>query len=147
MQVAREYSGPVFCARSRNTAVGRVQPETLAEIYADGRVCTQPLAGTRALFGDPVVDMGLRAELLGDPKEIFEHAISVQVAQDELRAVCDAASVRVTEFMGVKERGSVQHLSSRVSGQLQPGRNAWHAFAGLFPAVTASGIPRRQRAN
>lgn len=117
-------------------------PETLAEIYADGRVCTQPLAGTRALLGDPVVDLGLRAELLRDPKEIFEHAISVQVAQDELRAVCDAASVRVTEFMAVKERGSVQHLSSRVSGQLQSGRNAWHAFAGLFPAVTASGIPK-----
>jgi salicylate synthase len=117
-------------------------PETLAEIYADGNVCTQPLAGTRALLGDPVVDMGLRAELLGDPKEIFEHAISVQVAQDDLKAVCDAASVRVTEFMSVKERGSVQHLSSRVSGQLQPGRNAWHALAGLFPAVTASGIPK-----
>lgn len=117
-------------------------PETVTEVSPDGRVCTQPLAGTRALFGDPEVDLSLRTELLADPKEIFEHAISVQVAQDELRAVCDAASVRVTEFMSVKERGSVQHLSSRVSGQLQPGRNAWHAFAGLFPAVTASGIPK-----
>lgn len=117
-------------------------PETVAEISADGRVCTQPLAGTRALLGDPVADRSLRAELLKDPKEIFEHAISVQVAQDELRAVCDAGSVRVTEFMAVEERGSVQHLSSRVSGQLERGLNAWHAFAKLFPAVTASGIPK-----
>lgn len=117
-------------------------PETVAEISADGRVCTQPLAGTRAFFGDPAVDLGLRSELLKDPKEIFEHAISVQVAQDELRAVCTSGSVRVSEFMAVEERGSVQHLSSRVSGQLQPGCNAWHAFAGLFPAVTASGIPK-----
>lgn len=117
-------------------------PETVAEISADGRVCTQPLAGTRAFSGDPVVDLSLRAELLGNPKEIFEHAISVQVAQDELRAVCDAGSVQVTDFMAVEERGSVQHLASRVSGQLKQGRNAWHAFAGLFPAVTASGIPK-----
>ncbi|HKR50578.1 MAG TPA: salicylate synthase [Pseudonocardiaceae bacterium] len=117
-------------------------PETVVEISADGTVSTQPLAGTRALSGDPAVDLTLRAELLGDPKEIFEHAISVQVAQDELRAVCDAGSVRVTDFMAVEHRGSVQHLSSRVSGRLEPGRNAWHAFTELFPAVTVSGIPK-----
>jgi len=117
-------------------------PETVVEISADGKVSTQPLAGTRALTGDPVVDLNLRAELLGDPKEIFEHAISVQVAQEELRTVCDAGSVRVTDFMAVEQRGSVQHLSSRVSGQLEQGRNAWHAFAKLFPAVTVSGIPK-----
>ncbi len=117
-------------------------PETVVEVSADGDVSTQPLAGTRALSGDPVVDRNLRAELLGDPKEIFEHAISVQVAQDELRTVCDAGSVRVTEFMAVENRGSVQHLSSRVSGRLEQGRNAWHAFAELFPAVTVSGIPK-----
>jgi hypothetical protein len=57
----------------------------------------------------------LRAELLKDPKEIFEHAISVQVAQDGLRAVCDTGSVRVTEFMAVENRSGVQHLSSRRS--------------------------------
>lgn len=117
-------------------------PEIVVEISADGKVSTQPLAGTRALSGDPVVDLNLRAELLGDPKEIFEHAISVQVAQDELRAVCDTGSVRVTEFMAVEERGSVQHLSSQVSGQLERGLNAWHAFAEIFPAVTVSGIPK-----
>lgn len=117
-------------------------PETVVVVSADGRIATQPLAGTRAFSGDPLLDLRLRAELLGDPKEIFEHAISVQAAQDELRAVCDAESVQVTEFMAVEERGSVQHLSSQVSGQLQRGRNAWHAFAGLFPAITASGIPK-----
>lgn len=117
-------------------------PETVVEISADGVVSTQPLAGTRAFSGDPVMDLSLRAELLGDPKEVFEHAISVQVAQNELRAVCDAGSVRVTEFMAVEERGSVQHLASRVSGQLGRDCNAWHAFAELFPAVTASGIPK-----
>ncbi len=117
-------------------------PETVLEVYPNGRVTTQPLAGTRALSGDPAVDKNLRTELLGDPKEIFEHAISVLTAQEELRAVCGAGSVLVNEFMTVQERGSVQHLGSRVSGRLGPGRNSWHAFAELFPAVTASGIPK-----
>ncbi len=117
-------------------------PETVVEVTADGWVSTQPLAGTRALAGDPVSDLARRVELLGDPKEIFEHAISVRLAQDELRAVCRQGTVRVDEFMSVQERGSVQHLASRVSGRLADGRNAWHAFAALFPAVTASGIPK-----
>jgi anthranilate/para-aminobenzoate synthase component I len=44
--------------------------------------------------------------------------------------------------MTVKERGSVQHLASRVSGQLAGGRHAWDAFGAVFPAVTASGVPK-----
>jgi salicylate synthetase len=117
-------------------------PETVLEVAADGRVATQPLAGTRAFMGDAHVDAGLRADLLEDVKEIFEHAISVKLACDELRAICAGGSVQVGEFMDVAERGSVQHLASRVSGVLAPGRNAWHAMATLFPAITASGVPK-----
>jgi salicylate synthase len=118
-------------------------PETIVEVDGLGGVSTQPLAGTRALEGDGT-DADRRAELLTDPKEIFEHAISVYIAQDELRTVCAEGSVSVTEFMAVRERGSVQHLASRVSGQLREDRNAWHAFAALFPAVTASGVPKAE---
>jgi salicylate synthase len=117
-------------------------PETVVEVQADGTVSTQPLAGTRALTGDPGQDALLRAELLNDPKEIYEHAVSVHGAQQELREVCGDGSVLVEEFMGVRRRGSVQHLASRVSGRLATGRNGWHALAGLFPAVTASGLPK-----
>lgn len=143
-QVGRQGNTP---ARSFLLSLGTQQsagfsPETIVTVSANGDVSTHPLAGTRAFFGNPLIDMDLRAELLGDPKEVFEHAISVQAAQGELQAMCDAGSVRVTEFMAVKERGSVQHLASQVSGQLERGRNAWHAFAGLFPAITASGIPK-----
>lgn len=117
-------------------------PETVVEVHADGRVSTQPLAGTRALSGDTTTDNALREELLTDPKEIFEHAVSVYGAQQELRSVCDSGSVGVGEFMTVSRRGSVQHLASRVAGKLAPGRTGWHALAGLFPALTASGLPK-----
>ncbi|MEU5692037.1 salicylate synthase [Actinosynnema sp. NPDC020468] len=117
-------------------------PETVVEVSADGRVSTQPLAGTRSLLGDPANDLAGRVELLGDPKEVFEHAISVRLAQDELWSLCRPGSVGVDEFMTIKERGSVQHLASRVSGTLAEGKGPWHAFAALFPAITASGIPK-----
>jgi anthranilate synthase component 1/salicylate synthetase len=44
--------------------------------------------------------------------------------------------------MNVRERGSVQHLASRISGRLATGRRAWDAFDAVFPGVTASGVPK-----
>ncbi|WP_207913852.1 salicylate synthase [Micromonospora sp. KC213] len=117
-------------------------PETVVEVTATGRVSTQPLAGTRARHGDPMLDGALRTDLQADAKEIFEHAISVKLAFDELTALAVPGSVQVDDFMDVKERGSVQHLASRVSATLSGGRNAWHALAVLFPAITASGVPK-----
>jgi salicylate synthase len=117
-------------------------PETVAEVTADGRVTSQPLAGTRARHPDGAEDLRSSAELTTDPKEIYEHAVSVKLADSELRALCVPGSVGVSEFMVPKERGSVRHLGSRVSGQLSPGRTPWDALAALFPAVTASGIPK-----
>ncbi|ROO87217.1 mycobactin phenyloxazoline synthetase [Actinocorallia herbida] len=117
-------------------------PETVTEVAPDGSVSTQPLAGTRSLVGDPETDLAHRRELLADPKEVFEHAISVRLAQDELRGLCRDGSLHVSEFLDVKERGSVQHLASRVSGVLADGVGPWDALAALFPAVTASGIPK-----
>ncbi|GAA2791374.1 salicylate synthase [Kitasatospora sp. CM 4170] len=117
-------------------------PETVVEVDDDGAVSTQPLAGTRAFGLGAEQDARLREELLGDAKEIFEHAISVKLGYEELLTVCDPDSVVVGDFMTVKPRGSVQHLGSRVLGQLAPGRTAWDALAALFPAITASGVPK-----
>ena len=117
-------------------------PETVVEVNSHGEVSTQPLAGTRALTGDAVEDEILRSELLADPKEIFEHAASVNLACEELSMVADANGPWVSEFMEIKPRGSVQHLGSRVNCRLAEGKNAWDALAVLFPAITASGIPK-----
>jgi salicylate synthase len=120
-------------------AVG-FSPETIVEVGADRTVATCPLAGTRARLGEADYDRRLREELLSDPKELYEHAVSVKAAFDEMRSVCEA--VHVSDFMDVAARGSVQHLASRVTGRLRENRNRWQAFAALFPGITASGIPK-----
>ncbi|WP_327178601.1 salicylate synthase [Streptomyces sp. NBC_01335] len=134
-------------ARSFLLSLGGIEatgfsPEIVVQVAPDGRVVSQPLAGTRALTGDRAEDDRLRAELLTDPKEIYEHAISVKIACDELLEVCAPGTVDVEEFMVVKDRGTVQHLASRVGGQLADGQGAWDAFKAVFPAVTASGVPK-----
>ncbi|MFC5667162.1 salicylate synthase [Kitasatospora misakiensis] len=132
-------------ARSFLLDLGGVQaagfsPETVAEVTREGLVISRPLAGTRARTGSQAEDARLRAELLRDPKEIHEHAISVKLALEELAAVCHTTGV--SEYLNVLDRGSVQHLASVVTGRLRPGLGPWDAFAALFPAVTATGIPK-----
>lgn len=118
-------------------------PEVVTEVDGAGRVCTYPLAGTRALSGSHEQDRQLGIDLLGDAKEIFEHSIAVKAAWDELVALCEAGSVSVEDFMTIKRRGTVQHLASSVSGRLPDGRGPWQAFAALFPGVTACGFPKK----
>lgn len=118
-------------------------PEIVLGVGADGRAATHALAGTRALDADDNAHNELlRANLLSDPKEVYEHAISVKVAVEDLSRACAPESIAVKDFMVVRERGSVQHISSRVTGLLTPGRTAWDAFGAVFPAVTASGVPK-----
>ncbi len=131
-----------FLLRLGELGAAGFSPETVLEVGADGVVSTQPLAGTRALTGDPSRDAALREELLADPKEVFEHAVSVRGVQDELREVCADDSVQVAEFMAVARRGSVQHLASRVTGKLAESCTGWQALDRTFPAVTVSGLPK-----
>ena len=44
--------------------------------------------------------------------------------------------------MVIKQRGSVQHLGSRVTGRLSSSLDAWSAFNIVFPSITAAGIPK-----
>ncbi|WP_409428959.1 salicylate synthase [Mycobacterium sp. SMC-11] len=117
-------------------------PELVAEVRGDGVVVTEPLAGTRARTGDPAIDAVVRAELESDAKEIVEHAISVRTSVEEITEVAEPGSTVVADFMTVRERGSVQHLGSTVRGRLDPARDRMDALEALFPAVTASGIPK-----
>ena len=143
-RLGRQHNTP---ARSYAVRLGEEQfvgfsPETIVEVSASGAVSTQPLAGTRALTADDAENRRLREVLTGDTKEIAEHAASVKLAFEELAPLCEEGSTRVSDFMSVSLRGSVQHLASRVEGQLRAGSSGWDAFAALFPAVTASGIPK-----
>jgi salicylate synthetase len=106
-------------------------PELVAEVRPDGVVVTEPLAGTRALGRGIAADRAARDDLESNAKEIVEHAISVRTSV-----------AAVTDFMTVRERGSVQHLGSTVSARLGATFTRMDALEALFPAVTASGIPK-----
>jgi len=117
-------------------------PEVVAAVHHDGVVVTEPLAGTRALGRGAACDRRARDDLESDSKEIVEHAMSVRSSLLEITEVAEAGSAAIIDFMTVRERGSVQHLGSTVTGRLDAAKDRMDALETLFPAVTASGIPK-----
>jgi anthranilate synthase component I len=116
-------------------------PEMLLRV--EDRVATTfPIAGTRPL-GTTLSEMErLREELSADEKERAEHNMLVDLARNDLGKVCRFGSVQVPQYMTVERYSHVQHLVSRVEGELAPGKDALDAFAALFPAGTVSGAPK-----
>ncbi|QPG70961.1 MULTISPECIES: salicylate synthase [Mycobacteriaceae] len=145
-RVGRANNTPVrsFLLRLGGIRALGFSPELVAAVRADGTVITEPLAGTRAFGRGADHDRAARADLESNSKEIVEHAISVRSSQEEIAEVAKPGTTVVSDFMTVRERGSVQHLGSTVSGELSDQMNRMHALEALFPAVTASGIPKAE---
>ena len=117
-------------------------PELVAAVRDDGVVVTEPLAGTRALGRGAARDRQAREDLESNTKEIVEHAMSVRSSLQEIDEIAEPGTSAVVDFMTVRERGSVQHLGSTVTGRLDASKDRMDALETLFPAVTASGIPK-----
>ncbi|MEM2364307.1 MAG: anthranilate synthase component I [Candidatus Bathyarchaeia archaeon] len=116
-------------------------PETFVRIE-NGAIETFPIAGTRPRSNDPEEDRRLAIELLEDPKERAEHVMLVDLARNDLGKVSRFGSVRVSEFMSVYKYSHVQHIVSKVIGELESDKDCYDAIRALFPAGTVSGAPK-----
>jgi anthranilate synthase component 1 len=103
---------------------------------------TYPIAGTRQKTGDKERDSALTRELLADPKERAEHVMLVDLARNDVGRVSEYGSVKVPEFMVVHEYSHVQHIVSKVTGLLSPGKDCFDALRSMLPAGTVSGAPK-----
>jgi len=127
-------------AHGDRTIVG-ASPETLVSV-GDGRIVSNPIAGTCPRGSSPVEDRRLAGEMLADEKERAEHTMLVDLARNDVRRVAEPGSVRVEEFMNVLKYSHVQHIESTVTGSLSADHDAFDAVRATFPAGTLSGAPK-----
>ncbi len=116
-------------------------PEMLVRVN-NYTVETFPIAGTRKVTNDPIVNARLREELLNDEKEIAEHTMLVDLARNDIGRVCKWGSVKVIDFMSVKVFSHVQHIVSHVVGTLRNDCDSYEALRAVFPAGTVTGAPK-----
>ncbi len=116
-------------------------PEILAHLE-DGQVTVRPIAGTRRRGHDDVEDLALEQELLADPKEIAEHLMLIDLGRNDVGRVARTGSVKLTEKMIVERFSHVMHITSNVTGEVEPGTTAIDVLRATLPAGTLSGAPK-----
>jgi len=116
-------------------------PEMLVRV--ENRVVeTFPIAGTRPHVKNPIENRRLTEELLADPKERAEHVMLVDLGRNDIGKVSKFGSVHLPEFMKVHQYSHVQHIVSRVVGDLRDECDCYDALRAVFPAGTVSGAPK-----
>lgn len=116
-------------------------PEMLVRV--EGNIAeTYPIAGTRPLTNDDGENERLAKELISDVKERAEHVMLVDLARNDLGKVCKYGSVNVPEFMVINRYSHVQHIVSRVTGELKDDYDCFDTLKAVFPAGTVSGAPK-----
>ncbi|MFC0324586.1 anthranilate synthase component I [Halomonas organivorans] len=116
-------------------------PEILTRLE-EGEVTVRPIAGTRHRGATEEEDRALEADLLGDPKEIAEHVMLIDLGRNDVGRISEPGSVTVTDNMTVERYSHVMHIVSQVTGRLRPGMTAMDVLRATFPAGTLSGASK-----
>ncbi|SFR41747.1 isochorismate synthase [Halogeometricum limi] len=112
-------------------------PERLVSLR--GRtVETDALAGTTGRGETPAEDEWLARELLGDEKNVHEHALVAETIRDQLSPF--ASSVNAPERR-VKRLATVQHLWTPITATLARNEHVLSLVEALHPTPAVGGLP------
>jgi anthranilate synthase component 1 len=129
-----------FLRQPELTIVGG-SPEPMVQLV-NGRIISRPIAGTRKRGTNDEHDRRLAGELKENPKEVAEHVMLVDLARNDVGRVAAFGSVKMDEFMTLERYSHVMHLTSQVSGDLNPGLGPIDVLRATLPAGTVSGAPK-----
>ncbi len=124
-----------------DTVILGSSPEMLVEVK-NKVVSTYPIAGTRPAGTNQKERKIYSKELISDQKELAEHNMLVDLARNDLGRIAKYGSVHLPEYLKVKKFSHVQHIVSKVVGELKEGKGALDALGAMFPAGTVSGAPK-----
>ena len=131
----------MFFLRTADVTLVGSSPEIMCRVV-DGHVTVRPLAGTRRRGANEEEDRRLAEELLSDPKERAEHVMLVDLGRNDVGRVARYRSVELTDVMTIERYSHVMHITSNVTGELTPDKDAFDALRACLPAGTVSGAPK-----
>ncbi|WP_456472339.1 anthranilate synthase component I [Methanocaldococcus sp.] len=105
-------------------------------------VITKPIAGTIKRGRTEEEDKELEKKLLNDEKERAEHVMLVDLGRNDIGKISKFGTVKVVEFMKIEKYSHVQHIVSKVMGEIRKKYNSFMAVKATFPAGTLSGAPK-----
>ncbi|CAJ1413007.1 unnamed protein product [Effrenium voratum] len=136
-QNAAPYAGFL---QAEEMALCCCSPELLLGVD-EGRISSCPIKGTCARSLDSAEDAALRSAMVASPKEVAEHIMLVDLERHDLGLASVPSSV-AWERWRVEILPNIQHLVSKVSGQLRPNSDVWAALESIFPGGSITGCPK-----
>jgi para-aminobenzoate synthetase component 1 len=97
------------------------------------RVWTMPIKGTRPLGVEGLTE---------SEKDAAEHVMIVDLERNDLSRVCEPGSVRWPELMEPHALAGVEHLVSRVEGELRADVGLTELLSATFPGGSITGAPK-----
>jgi para-aminobenzoate synthetase component 1 len=116
-------------------------PERFLELR-DTRVETRPIKGTRPRGRTPAEDEALARELEASAKDRAENVMIVDVLRNDVGRVCTTGSVRTLALCELERFPQVFHLTSTVTGVLEPKLDAIDLLHACFPGGSITGAPK-----
>ena len=119
-----------------------LSPERFLSLHGH-RVETSPVKGTRPRHVNKQSDDLARKELRSSEKDRAENLMIVDLLRNDLGRSCLPGSIHVDRLFDVQSFSTVHHMVSTITGELQPGRNAWGLLSESFPGGSITGAPKR----
>ena len=116
-------------------------PESLVRVE-NGKVTTNPIAGTRPRGKTVEEDMRHAASLLQDEKELAEHRMLLDLGRNDIGRVAKVGTVTIPKHIELERFKNVMHLVSEVEGDLRDDVTPIDALRACLPAGTVSGAPK-----
>ena len=107
-----------------------------------GRLTCRPMKGTARRHADPAADAHAAAALAASAKQRAENLMIVDLMRNDLARVAVAGSVAVPDLFAVEHYPTVHQMTSTVTADLAPGRDALDVLAALFPCGSITGAPK-----
>ncbi len=106
------------------------------------RVTTRPIKGTRPRGTSAALDARLSRTLSTDVKENAEHVMIVDLERNDLGRVARTGTVEVERLADVESFGTLHHLVSTISAQVDRDLSVGRLLAATFPGGSVTGAPK-----
>ena len=126
-------------SRGKGESFVGLTPELLLRMEGS-RFQTEALAGSAPRGGSAGEDARFAGDLLVSKKDLHEHQL---VAESIVRRLADlGVTAKVEDRLGLRILPNVQHLLSRIEGEICEGQDFWRLLRALHPTPAVGGTPR-----
>ena len=118
-----------------------LSPESFVKVK-NRKIQTSPIKGTRPFSKNLNKNKKLKFQLQNSEKDKAEHLMIVDLLRNDLGKICKMNSVKVEDLYKIKSFKTINHMVSKVIGELNSNVDELDIIHALFPGGSITGAPK-----